>query len=88
VDDRRRAAADRHSEFWTLVFDASLREPPVSVERPRFSQKTQTFCPRCNSDRIAPLAANNPGSLQEWFRCDRCDHMWSQRRDRSEQGEP
>jgi len=56
-------------------------------QRPQFSQKAQSVCPRCSSERTAALPPNNPGSDQEWFRCEACDHMWSQRRDRTEQGE-
>ena len=56
-------------------------------QHPEYSQKTRTTCPRCNSAGILALPANNPGSNQEWFRCNACDHMWSQRRDRTEQGD-
>lgn len=55
--------------------------------RPTYSEKNHTTCPRCGSPKIIVLPANNPGSGQEWFRCGDCDHMWSQRRDRTEQGE-
>jgi hypothetical protein len=54
---------------------------------PPFSQALQTSCPRCSGGRIEALPPNNPGSEQEWFRCGVCDHMWSLRRDRKEQGE-
>jgi hypothetical protein len=60
--------------------------PNDSKHQP-YSEKTRITCPRCEGEQIEPLAANNPGSLQEWFRCLTCDHMWSQRRDRREQGE-
>jgi len=55
-------------------------------KHPPFSQRTQVVCPRCDRSGIEALPPNNPGSDQEWFRCGACDHMWSQRRDRSEQG--
>ena len=55
--------------------------------RPTYSEKTQSTCPRCASSAILALPANNPGSGQEWFRCGACDHMWSQRRDRTAQGD-
>ena len=61
---------------------ADAREPRL----PAYSQRTQTSCPRCESANIEALPPNNPGSQQEWFRCHTCDHMWSQRRDRTEQG--
>ena len=51
--------------------------------RPRYAEKTRVTCPRCDSERIVALPANNPGSDQAWFRCAACDHMWSQRRDRT-----
>jgi transposase-like protein len=60
----------------------------INEHRPTYSEKTQTACPRCTSGAIHVLPENNPGSHQEWFRCGDCDHMWSQRRDRREQGEP
>ena len=56
-------------------------------DRPTYSEQTQTTCPRCTSCAISTLPANNPGSAQEWFRCGNCDHMWSQRRDRTAQGD-
>ena len=58
-----------------------------SAARPPYSQRTQAECPRCECADIEALPANNPGSDQEWFRCRACDHMWSQRRDRTEQGQ-
>jgi transposase-like protein len=61
---------------------------PPDAPRPPFSQKTQVVCPRCDGPDIEVLPPNNPGSAQEWFRCVACDHMWSQRRDRTEQGIP
>jgi len=51
-----------------------------------FPERTQTRCPSCESSNITALPPNNPGSLQEWFTCGTCGHMWSQRRDRTEQG--
>ena len=54
---------------------------------PLYFQRTQAQCPRCERADIEVLPANNPGSDQEWFRCGACDHMWSQRRDRTEQGD-
>jgi len=66
------------------VYMAGVSEP----SRPEFSQKLQTECPRCDGDGIEALPVNNPASGQEWFRCRTCDHMWSLRRDRTEQGDP
>ena len=54
-------------------------------QRPVYSEQPSTACPRCASDKIAALPANNPGSDQKWFRCSSCDHLWSQRRDRDDQ---
>jgi hypothetical protein len=54
--------------------------------RPTYAERTHTTCPRCNSEGINPLPANNPGSEQEWFECRTCGHLWSQRRDRTPQG--
>ena len=59
----------------------------MSNPNPEYSEKTRTTCPRCGSTVIMVIPENNPGSDQEWFRCGDCDHMWSQRRDRTEQGE-
>jgi len=56
-------------------------------ERPQFPQKTQTACPRCDSESFGALPRTNPSSDQDWFCCAACGHMWAQRRDRSEQGE-
>jgi hypothetical protein len=56
-------------------------------QKPAYPQRTRSTCPRCSSPSIIALPANNAGSDQEWFRCEVCDHMWSQRRDRTEQGE-
>jgi len=53
---------------------------------PAYSQRTQEACPRCEHAEIDALPPNIPGSDQEWFRCRGCDHMWAQRRDRTEQG--
>jgi transposase-like protein len=53
---------------------------------PPYSQRTQAACPKCERADIEVLPPNNPGSKQEWFRCRACDHMWSQRRDRTDQG--
>jgi len=64
-----------------------MAQEMISGQRPTFSQRTRTTCPRCNSDQMLALPPNNPDSDQEWFRCEPCDHMWSQRRDRTEQGE-
>jgi hypothetical protein len=60
----------------------------MNGDRPIYSEKTHTDCPRCASSRIRILPTVNPGSSQEWFECGGCGHMWSQRRDRTEQGEP
>lgn len=57
-------------------------------ERPSYPEKARTTCPRCDSDAINALPANNPGSHQEWFLCIGCNHMWSQRRDRTDECEP
>ena len=58
-----------------------------SGQRPKYAEKTSDTCPRCASSSVTALPANNPGSEQEWFRCAACDHMWSHRRDRTEQGD-
>ena len=42
-----------------------------------YPESRRANCPRCDSDKIAKLPANNPASKQQWFRCEDCDHMWS-----------
>ena len=56
-------------------------------QRPPYPEKARLHCPRCNAEKVTALPSINPGSLQEWFRCDACDHLWSHRRERREQGE-
>ena len=73
---------------WELEQNVKSIDRVINGHRPSYSEKTQTTCPRCTHAAIYVLPANNPGSDQEWFRCANCDHMWSQRRDRKEQGEP
>lgn len=58
-----------------------------NARHPAYSERNSAVCPSCGNGQIEALPPNNPDSLQEWFRCVGCDHLWSQRRDRTEQGD-
>ena len=59
----------------------------MTNERPAFPEQARRTCPKCDSARFEPIPANNPGSEQGWFKCNACPHLWSQRLDRTAQGD-
>ena len=90
VDDRVRAF---HPQAAIVVRARDVG--PIPSERPSrvtrvqnaaLSGEEQTHCPRCENGDIRAVPPINPESLQEWFACAACGHLWSQRRDRTPHG--
>jgi hypothetical protein len=50
-------------------------------ERPTLSRGNADICPMCGDSTPTKLRQTNPASTLDWFRCEKCDHMWAVQHD-------